>query len=112
MGKRDALIAIYAEELKSRCGINPDLGLLTKVAVACGPAIYDPTEGLVQASDAELEAIRRKFLIGKLGLADGPRLTEAILAALEAYGPPEGQKHRAVVYYMLTRHFGKESAYK
>lgn len=47
----------------------------------------------------------------KLGLADGPQLIEAIDSVIETYGKSERNKYRAVVYYMLTKHFGKESVY-
>ena len=52
------------------------------------------------------------FLMKKLGLADSPKLMEAIDSVLETYGKSERNKNRAVVYYMLTKHFGKESVYK
>jgi hypothetical protein len=113
MGKRDELIAKYAEDLKSKCKINPDMALLTKVTIGCGPAIYDNDAQTVAASDpAELERIKTNFLIKKLGLADGPKLMEGLNAAIDTYGRSERNKYRAVVYYILTKHFGKESAYK
>ena len=40
MSKRTELIAKYAEDLKSKCKIIPDLSLLEKVTIGCGPAIY------------------------------------------------------------------------
>ena len=40
MGKRDDLIAKYADDLKNKCGMEPDMALLTKVTIGCGPAIY------------------------------------------------------------------------
>ena len=113
MGKRDELIAKYAEDLKSKCKMNPDMDLLTKVTVGCGPAIYDNDSATVAGSDAsELETVKKNFLIKKLGLADGPKLLEAINAVIDTYGRTERNKYRAVVYYMLTKHFGKESVYK
>ena len=60
---------------------------------------------------SELETVKNNFLIKKLGLADGPQLMEAIDKAIEIYGKSERNKYRAVVYYMLTKHFGKESVY-
>ena len=30
---------------------------------------------------------------------------------IEKYGRSERNKYRAVVYYMLTKHFGKEAVY-
>lgn len=113
MGKRDALIAIYANELKTKCGITPDMDLLTRVTIGCGPAIYDADASTVTATDpAELETVKNHFLINKLGLSDGPALMEAIDAAIATYGHAERNKYRAVVYYMLVRHFGRESVYR
>ncbi|NOD65056.1 MULTISPECIES: DUF2853 family protein [unclassified Ruegeria] len=112
MGKRDELIAKYAEDLKSKCGMDPDMDLLTKVTIGCGPAIYDADAATVAASqDSELETVKNNFLIKKLGLADGPELMEGINKAMETYGTSERNKYRAVVYYMLTKHFGKEAVY-
>lgn len=112
MGKRDELIARYAEDLKSKCGMDADMDLLTKVTIGCGPAIYDADAATVAASqESELETVKNNFLIKKLGLADGPELTEAINKVMETYGMSERNKYRAVVYYMLTKHFGKESVY-
>lgn len=112
MGKRDDLIAGYAEDLRQKCKVTPDMGLLTKVTIGCGPAIYDPDSSTVAGSDpAELETIRKNFLIKKLGLPDDAKLDEAIDAVIETYGRSDRSKYRAVVYYMLTRHFGKESVF-
>lgn len=113
MGKRDELISKYAEDLKGKCKINPDMALLEKVTIGCGPAIYSADASTVAGSDpAERETIKRNFLIRKLGLADGPKLDQAIDAVIETYGRSERNKYRAVVYYMLTKHFGKEAVYK
>lgn len=112
MGKRDDLIAKYAEDLTSKCKMNPDLALLTKVTIGCGPAIYDADSATVAGTDAgELETVKKNFLIKKLGLSDGPALDEAISAVLDTYGRSERNKYRAVVYYMLTKHFGKEAVF-
>lgn len=112
MSKRDDLIAKYAEDLKTKCKLNPDLDLLTKVTIGCGPAIYSADSETVAASDAaELETLKKNFLIKKLGLADTPALSEAINAAIDTYGRSERNKYRAVVYYLLVKHFGKESVY-
>ncbi len=112
MGKRDELIAKYAEDLKSKCGMDADMDLLTKVTIGCGPAIYDADAETVAASqDSEIETVKNNFLIKKLGLSDGPELMEAIDKVMETYGKSERNKYRAVVYYMLTKHFGKEAVY-
>lgn len=112
MGKRDELIAQYADDLKNKCGMEPDMDLLTKVTIGCGPSIYDADASTVAASqEHELETVKNNFLIKKLGLADGPDLTAGINAAIDTYGKSERNKYRAVFYYMLTKHFGKESVY-
>ena len=113
MGKRDDLIAKYADDLKNKCGMTPDMALLTKVTIGCGPAIYNAVASTVAGSqESELETVKVNFLMKKLGLADSPKLMEAIDSVLETYGKSERNKNRAVVYYMLTKHFGKESVYK
>jgi len=113
MGKRDELIAQYADDLKNKCKVNPDMALLTKVTIGCGPAIYDTDAQTVAASDkAELERIKANFLIKKLGLKDSPALMEGINAAVETYGKSERNKYRAPFYYLLVKHFGKESVYR
>ena len=112
MGKRDDLIAQYADDLNDKCGMSPDMDLLTKVTIGCGPAIYNADASTVAGSQAsELETVKENFLMKKLGLADGPQLMEGINKDIEVYGKSERNKYRAVVYYMLTKHFGKESVY-
>ena len=112
MGKRDDLIARYAEDLKEKCGVTPDMDLLTKVTIGCGPSIYNADAATVAASQAgELETVKNNFLIKKLGLADGPELMQAIDKVMDTYGRAERNKYRPVVYYMLTKHFGKEAVY-
>lgn len=113
MGKRDELIAKYADDLKNKCKMTPDMDLLTKVTIGCGPAIYNADSATIAASQqSELDLVKANFLVKKLGLKDGPELNAALNAVIETYGKSERNKYRAVVYYMLTKHFGKESAYR
>lgn len=112
MGKRDDLIAAYATELKDKCGVAADMDLLTKVVIGLGPSVYTQDGSLVAGSDkAELERIKKNYLIGKLGLQDGPELDAGLDKAIETYGRSNRNKHRAVVCYLLATHFGKASAY-
>lgn len=112
MGKREDLIAQYADDLKNKCGMDPDMDLLTKVTIGCGPAIYNADASTVASSQPEeLETVKANFLIKKLGLPDDPELLDAINKVVETYGKSERNKYRAVVYYMLTKHFGKEAVY-
>lgn len=112
MGKRDDLIERYADDLRTKCGMEPDMDLLRKVTIGCGPAIYDADASVVAAGDtAELETIKKNFLMKKLSLPDGESLMGGIQSVLTTYGRSERTKYRAVVYYMLVKQFGKESVY-
>ncbi len=112
MSQRDELIAVYAADLKDKCGMTPDMDLLTKVTIGCGPSIYNKDASTVAGSQqSELDTVKNNFLIKKLGLKDSPELDTAIDAVLETYGKSNKSKHRAVVYYMLTVHFKKEDVY-
>ena len=59
-----------------------------------------------------LNKVKENFLVRKLGLRDGPELMDAIEQVLEIYGHSERNKYRAVVYYMLAKHFGRESVFR
>jgi hypothetical protein len=112
MGKRDELIEKYAKDLEEKCNTKPDLDLLRKVTISCGPSIYNADASTVSASDqAELDTVRTSFLQKKLGLAEGENLTAAIDSVMQLYGRSNRNKYRAVVYYLLTKHFGKEAVY-
>ena len=112
MSKRDELIAKYTTDLKDKCGVNADMDLLTKVTIGCGPSIYNAGAATVSGSDeSELATVKNNFLIKKLGLKDGPELDKAIDTVMETYGKSNRNKYRAVVYYLLTKHFKKESVY-
>ena len=112
MSKRDELIVKYAADLKHKCGIKADMDLLTKVTIGCGPSIYNADSSTVSGSDtSELATVKNNFLIKKLGLKDSPELDKGIAKVMDQYGQSNRNKYRAVVYYLLTKHFGKESAY-
>lgn len=88
------------------------MDLLKKVTIGCGPSIYDNDASTVSGTDSsEIETVRNNFLINKLGLSDSPKLDEGINKVLDLYGKSNRNKYRAVVYYLLTKHFGKESVY-
>lgn len=112
MSKRDELIELYAKDLKEKCGVTPDAGFLKKVTVGLGPSIYNKDSATVAGSDqTELDRVKQNFLIKKLGLKDGPELDKAIDSVLETYGKSNKTKYRAVVYYLLAKHFKKEDVY-
>lgn len=112
MSKRDDLITKYAADIKDKIGEAPDMDLLTKVTIGCGPSIYNTDAETVASSDeAELDRVRKNYLIKKLGLSDGPELMQAINSVIDKYGRGNRTKYRAVIYYMLCKHFGKQSVY-
>lgn len=112
MSKRDELIVKYTADLKDKCGVKADVDLLTKVTIGCGPSIYNADAATVSGSDAsELATVKNNFLIKKLGLKDSADLDKGIQVVMDLYGKSNRNKYRAVVYYLLTKHFKKESAY-
>ncbi len=112
MSAREELIVKYAADLKDKCGVNPDMDLLTKVTIGCGPSIYNDDSATVAGSQqTELDTVKNNFLIKKLGLIDGPELDAAIDTVMEKYGRSNRNKYRVVIYYLLTVHFKKENVY-
>lgn len=112
MSKRDELIEKYAVDIKDKFGEEPDMDLLTKVTIGLGPSIYNSDASKVSGSDEkELETVKNNYLIKKLGMSDSPALMEAINSVVQKYGSSNKNKYRAVVYYMLCRHFKKQAAY-
>jgi len=112
MSKRDELIEKYAADIKDKFGETPNMDLLTKVTIGLGPSIYNMDAAKVSGTDEkELQTVKNNFLIKKLGLKDSPQLLDAINGVIAKYGVSERNKHRAVVYYMLAKHFKKESVY-
>lgn len=112
MGRRKMLIEAYASDLMKHCRMEPDMELLEKVAVGCGPAIFNPTEEFVTEDTRDIQKVRRNFLVRKLTIPDGPELLAAIQAAIRSYGTPDIPKYRAVLFYLLVKRFGKEAYYR
>ncbi|MDD7886178.1 DUF2853 family protein [Flavivirga sp. 57AJ16] len=112
MSKRDELIAKYTADLKDKFGVHVDMDLLTKVTIGCGPSIYNADSATVSGSDeSELATVKNNFLIKKLGLNDSADLDKVIADVMDKYGQSNRNKYRVVVYYLLTKHFKKESVY-
>ena len=59
----------------------------------------------------ELATVKNNLLIKKLGLDDGDDLDKAINIVIDLYGRSNNKKYRAVVYYLLVKHFHQESVY-
>jgi len=113
MNAREKLIVKYISDLREKCNINPDMDLLKKVTIGCGPAIYNSDSSTISGTnESKLITVRNKFLIKKLGLSTDDKLNEGIDAVIEQYGRSNRHKYRAVFYYLLVKRFGKESVYE
>ncbi|PZX19000.1 uncharacterized protein DUF2853 [Palleronia aestuarii] len=111
MPDRDKIMGSAISDLKE-IEDNPDMTLLDRIVADLMPEIEDRGERLVSDSDRdELLRIREEFLIGRLGLKDDESLMGGIQKAIRLYPRAEPEKQRAVVYYLLVKHFGKEDAY-
>ena len=88
------------------------MDLLTKVTIGWGLSIYNADVSTVFNTDeTELATVKNNFLIKKLKLKDSPNLDKSINAVIEQYVKSNRNKYRAVVYYLLTKHFKKESVF-
>lgn len=102
----------YKAEM-SKLGISYDEALFSAVTKAMGPVIYNADSAKVSCSDSdEMTRIKNNFLIGKLGLSDGPELDAALKEACEQLGTSNRNKYRAMFYYLLVVKFGKQGNYK
>ena len=112
MSKLDEKVGKYIQVVKDK-GIDLDPDLLRKVTRACGPSIYSRDAETVAASQpGEMERIEKNFLVKRLGLdAEKDDLKGAIDSVVDTYGRSDRAKYRAVLYYMLTKHFGKEKVF-
>ncbi len=111
MSKFDEKVALYQEEF-SKLKVKVDETLLKAVTKGCGPVIYLPDASKVSSSDkAELNRVKENFLIKKLGLKDDESLDNGIKAVVDIFGSSNTNKYRAMFYYLLVKHFKKESFY-
>ncbi|MCT4665044.1 MAG: DUF2853 family protein [Flavobacteriales bacterium] len=111
MSKFDEAVALYQGEF-DKLGVKFDADLLTKVAKGLGPSIYNDDASKVSSSDqSELDRVKEKFLMGKLGLADSTELDGAISDVVETLGKSNRNKYRAMFYYLLVEKFDKADIY-
>jgi len=112
MSKFQECLETYDKEFK-KLKIKYDDKLLSKVAKGCGPSIYNKDSSKVSSGDpAEMDRVRKNFLIKKLGLKDTPKLDEGMAAVVTQLGKSNRNKYRAMFYYLLVKHFRKASMYK
>lgn len=112
MSKLQEKCDMMAKALKDM-GETPDSDLLMAVCKGLGPALYSDDAAYVAASDkSETDRLKQNFLMKKLALTEKDNLDEAITAVAEKMGKSNPRKHRAIFYYLLTKHFKKEYIYK
>jgi hypothetical protein len=106
----EAIETYVAQSNELNLGLSEEL--ITSVAKGLGPSIYNADSSKVSASDPEeLARVKNNYLIGKLGLPDGPELDAAVAEVMEKMGSSNRNKYRANVYALLCKKFGKESIY-
>lgn len=112
MSKFDEAIAKYQAEVE-RLGLPIEADVLKAVTKALGPSIYREDASRVPFADqAETDRVKNNYLIGKLGLTDGPALDQALAECGEALGKSNKNKYRAVVYAWLATKLGETKRYK
>ncbi len=84
-----------------------DHHLLTSIAHSVGVNVYTDTTPVDLHNAEERERIKHHFLVGKLGLEHSEHLDTALDHAASQFSDSQ---NRAVVYYHLVKHFGKEQA--
>jgi hypothetical protein len=110
MATQIELIDRYKKEL-SKLKVRVDDVLLKAVVKSLGPAVYREDASMISAADAgELERVRQNFMVRRLGLPDSPRLDAMLNRALDQMGRSKKTKHRAVLYYIITRDSKREAA--
>ncbi len=111
MSKFQACLDTYATEF-GKIKVKFDEDLLRAVTKGCGPSIYNPDSSKVSSSDqTELDRVKKNFLIKKLGLSDSDDLDGGIKKVVDTFGSSNRNKYRAMFYYLLVKHFKKESVY-
>ena len=112
MSKRDEKItAMIAEAKKLNLSISDDL--ISKVAIGLGPVLYNKDTATVACGQpAELETVKKNFLIKKLSLTnDDAELDAAIKEVCEQLGSSNRSKYRVHFYALLAMKFNKTSIY-
>lgn len=111
MSKFNENVELYLAQNKE-LGLGLSQELITGVAKALGPSIYNADSSKVSGTDQkEKDTVKNNFLVKKLGLKDGPELYAAIDEVVAKLGSSNRNKYRAVVYALLAKKFGKESMF-
>ena len=111
MATFDETIKKFEAEMDS-LGLSYHDDIFRAVTKSLGPSIYSPDASKVACSDqSELDTVKNNFLIGKLGLEDGPELDAAMKEVCHALGESNRNKHRPIFYYLLVAILKKEEVF-
>ena len=111
MSKFDEKVSLYKEQM-GKLGIKGiDDQLLHDCTKACGPSIYNADAETVSGSDkAELDRVKKNYLVGKLGCKASDDLDGMVKDVIETFGSSNRNKYRAIFYYLLSKKVGKSPA--
>ena len=110
MATQIELIDKYKKEL-SKLKVKVDDVILKAVIKSLGPAVYRDDASKISPADAdELERVKQNFMVRRLGLTDSPKLEVLLNKAMDQMGRSRKSKHRAVLYYIITRDSKREAA--
>ena len=111
MSKLEEAVETCKAQMKKQ-KISCDEKLLTAIAKSLGPSLYNRDARTVAAGQkAELETIKKSFLIKKLKCPDSPQLDKAMEKAIDKIGRSNRSKLRPVFYYLLVKSLKKESVF-
>ena len=113
MSKLQEKIDLYTGTAE-KLGIELDSELFKLVTKGLGPSIYKEDAELVSSSNkAELETIKKNFLVKKLGLDNEDEKLDAVIQkAVDTLGSANKKKYRALFYYLLVKETGMEAVYE
>ena len=110
MNKFEEAVESY-KAVMTEAGMAFDETLLIAVTKGLGPSIYNKDSSLVSATDPEeIARVKNNYLLGKLGLEDSADLDAGLVSVMEQVKGIR-MKPRAIVYYLLCKHFGQEAFY-
>ncbi len=103
MGKFDEKVEFYKKAM-DKLGLEYNAKKLVAVTKACGPSIYRSDAETVSSSDkAELDRVKKNYLMKKLGLTEKRDLDGIIATAVEQIGKRNRNKYRAIFYYLCSK---------
>ena len=102
MGKFDEKVEFYKAQM-DKLGLDCNAKKLVACAKACGPSLYNNDAETVSGSDkAELDRVKKNYLIKKLGLSPQKDLDAIIDYAIDKIGKSNRNKYRAIFYYLCS----------